>query len=186
MSIKVKSLSLIVIVLFLVSACDKSNHNGNITVPEPSGVDLEAIEEQLDSVDMTSGISDPDDIMQSDRIADTRERLQRRLEDSQTGTSEPMRYRLDVAPYSKFLDEEGYLSLNGRSLSDLQAHLGDPPVLVRQSVPNAPLRREVRVYMPYEKDPTGLYIFIENERVVNFRMDEFNGLRNSSLLDYFN
>lgn len=95
------------------------------------------------------------------------------------------RYRLDVAPYNQFADKDGYVNFIGVELERIQQVLGDAPIVVRQSVPGAPVRKEVRVYMPYQEDATGLYLFIQNEVVQDFRMDEFNGIRNSSILDYF-
>jgi len=37
--------------------------------------------------------------------------------------------------------------------------------------------------MPGEEDPTGLYIYFKGDRVFRSRLDEFNGLFNSGLLD---
>jgi hypothetical protein len=62
--------------------------------------------------------------------------------------------------------------------------LGSSPILVRQSIQGAPIRKEIRVYLPYEEDSTGLYLYFENERVVAFKLDEFNGIIHSGLLDY--
>lgn len=95
------------------------------------------------------------------------------------------RYRLDVAPFNRFADNNGYVNFIGVSLDRIQQVLGDAPIVVRQSIPGAPVRKEVRVYMPYQEDLTGLYLFIENEVVQDFRMDEFNGIQNSSIMDYF-
>lgn len=95
------------------------------------------------------------------------------------------RYRLDVAPYNQFADKDGYVNFIGVGLDRIQQVLGEAPIIVRQSVAGAPVRKEVRVYLPYQEDATGLYLFIQNEVVQDFRMDEFNGIQNSSILDYF-
>jgi hypothetical protein len=127
--------------------------------------------------------------------------MQQRLRDQQaqaagtgdeTSTSSPStdpsgsgRYRLNVAPYNQFADTNGFLNFTGTSLSAVQEQLGDAPVVVRMSRPGAPLRREVRVYFPFEEDPTGLYLFFRNEVVVSFKMDEFSGLQNPAIAEFF-
>lgn len=101
-------------------------------------------------------------------------------------TAEISMFTMQIAPYNAFLDANGYLSLAGVSLDRIQTELGDAPVVVRMARPGAPLRREVRVYFPYDEDPTGLYIFIRNESVVSFRLDEFSGLENPAIQAFFN
>jgi hypothetical protein len=119
----------------------------------------------------------------SDRVAQIQERLRNVGLPSDT-TNDTPGYRLDIAPYNHFLNPEGYLDLLGTTLDEIQEVLGDSPILVRQSVKGAPLRREIRVYFPYQEDATGLYLFFENEKVIEFRMDEFNGIIQSGILDY--
>jgi hypothetical protein len=120
----------------------------------------------------------------SDRISTIQERL---LPDQTTDpdvTAANLSYRLQVPPYDQFLNEEGYLDLLGRTLDEIDQVLGSSPILVRQSIQGAPIRKEIRVYLPYEEDSTGLYLYFENERVVAFKLDEFNGIIHSGLLDY--
>ena len=62
--------------------------------------------------------------------------------------------------------------------------LGEPPFLIRSIAVNPQANREIWIYMVAEKDPTGLYLFFKANRLVNSRLDEFNGLPNSGLLDY--
>jgi len=120
----------------------------------------------------------------SDRVQDLQSRL-RNVPDS-GDSSQPQRFRLNTEPYVNFLDEDGYLSLEGVTSDELTRVLGEAPVLVRQAVPGAPVRREVRVYLPYEQDSTGLFVFIRNEKVEFFTMDTFLGLANSSIInEYF-
>jgi hypothetical protein len=122
---------------------------------------------------------------QPDRISRTQQELLSRNESPQV-VSEAMRYKLDVAPYNRFADSEGYLNLIGVDITEIDNVLGSAPAVVKLSREGAPVRREVRVYMPYDKDPTGLYIYFLNEKVQHFRMDEFNGITNSSIMDFFN
>lgn len=63
--------------------------------------------------------------------------------------------------------------------------MGDAPIVVKQSIKDAPIRKEVRVYMPYAEDTTGLYLFIQNEIVLDFKLDEFNGIQYSSVMGFF-
>ncbi len=62
--------------------------------------------------------------------------------------------------------------------------LGEPPFLIRSIAVNPQANREIWIYMVAEKDPTGLYLFFKANRLVSSRLDEFNGLPNSGLLDY--
>ncbi|HAC15995.1 MAG TPA: hypothetical protein DCE78_08640 [Bacteroidetes bacterium] len=122
----------------------------------------------------------------SDRIEDAQQKLRDQLAagNNDQSQSEP-KYRLNVEPYNYFADKEGYVSFKGRELSEIQQILGDAPIIVKQSIAGAPIRKEVRVYMPYKEDATGLYLFIQNEIVQDFRLDEFNGIQNSSILEFF-
>lgn len=61
--------------------------------------------------------------------------------------------------------------------------LGEPPFLIRSIAANPEFNREIWVYMAGEESPTGLYLFFKANRLVQSRLDEFNGL-NSGLLDY--
>jgi hypothetical protein len=136
-----------------------------------------------DSSNNTSNDSNPTN-SQTDRIA----RTQQELLDRQTSQSisKPVGYKLDFEPYKYFTDANGYLNLLNVDINEVDRILGAAPVVMKQSREGAPVRREVRVYMPYDEDPTGLYIYFLNDKVESFRMDEFNGITNSSILEYFN
>lgn len=139
--------------------------------------------------EQTEVASDPDDIHSiqntDERISSAQQKLRDQLEQSNGGDQSPPQYRLDVAPYNYFADQEGFISFQGRTLEEIQRILGDAPIIVKQSVPGAPIRKEVRVYLPYNEDPTGLYLFIQNEIVQDFKLDEFNGIQNSSIMEFF-
>ncbi|MEW5921680.1 MAG: hypothetical protein AB1796_12190 [Bacillota bacterium] len=62
--------------------------------------------------------------------------------------------------------------------------LGEPPFLIRSIAANPVFNREIWIYMAGEEDPTGLYLFFKGNRLVSSRLDEFNGLYNSALLEY--
>ncbi len=74
-------------------------------------------------------------------------------------------------------------TLEGESVEQVRSLLGDPPVLLRSIAANPVYNREIWIYLPYEEDPTGLYIFFKGNQVIGNRLDEFTGLYNSGLLD---
>lgn len=120
---------------------------------------------------------------QSNRVRRAQDRL--RNQQKNESPQEKQRFKMDQEPYNSFADSDGYVDFVGASLSKIQEVLGDPPVLVRQSRSGAPVRKEVRVYFPYEKDSTGLYLYILNEEVESFTLDTFLGLANSNVFEYF-
>jgi len=131
--------------------------------------------------------SETDTIVNSNSTTDRIDAIQDRLGATDSlgfYSSETPKYKLDVSPYNQFLNTEGYLDLLGRSMTEIDAVLGESPIVVRQSIKGAPIRKEIRVYMPYQEDSTGLYIFFENERIIEFKMDEFNGIIQSGILDF--
>ncbi len=74
-------------------------------------------------------------------------------------------------------------TLVGKSIGEVRDLLGEPPVLLRSIARNPEFNREIWVFMPFEEDPTGLYIFFKGDRLSGSRIDEFNGVVNSGLLD---
>lgn len=174
--------------LLLILAC------GPGTDSPPGQNEVDARSDHTDEVSV-NGIYHSEDTVQTqsdvrnaNRVSDAQQRLQDRQRTADLGSAvdSDRRYRMQAEPYNAFNDQDGYLQLVGVTVDRLDEVLGEPPVLVRQSVEGAPVRREVRVYMPYEKDSTGLYIYIRNEEVVSFRLDTFMGLANSSVLEFFN
>lgn len=147
--------------------------------PQSSTQDSISVHAYTDSIKDTSENS----TSTSDRI----NAIQNRLVPTETGQIDTVytpKYKLDVSPYNKFLNDEGYLELLGRSMMEIDSVLGESPIMVRQSVSEAPIRKEIRVYLPYQEDTTGLYIYFENESVIQFKMDEFNGILQSGILDF--
>jgi hypothetical protein len=183
----------IILLLLLVSVSIIAACNGNEAPLKQSteiklGMDNSASEnaEQIATADGNehSSLESTSSVNQTDRIARAQQDLLARLESTPQSSTE-MRYRVDIEPYLHFTDSDGYLNLNNVEIREIDKVLGAAPVVIKQSRDGAPIRREVRVYMPYDEDPTGLYIYFLNDRVQSFRMDEFNGITNSSLLDYF-
>jgi len=172
-----------------------SGSNGNpAATSDQSAARAESTEQTEFSAEL-SDAAEPSGDAREDRIA----ALQQRLREQQSETafsdspnaelvSDPMntnRFRLTISPYNHFTDSAGFLNFTNVTLQNVQQQLGDAPVLVRMSRQGAPLRREVRVYFPYEEDSTGLYLFFRNEVVVAFQMDEFNGLSNPAIGAFF-
>lgn len=163
------------IVFFIIGCSVEQTESGSQTANQDSiSVDLTSEPQTDTSATRTET---------SDRIASIQDRLVP-IESTDSEQSDTPKYRLEVPPYSTFLNEEGYLDLLGRSMAEIDEVLGESPIVARQSIRGAPIRKEIRVYLPYEEDSTGLYIFFENERVIEFKMDEFNGIIQSGILDY--
>lgn len=72
-------------------------------------------------------------------------------------------------------------TLMGESVSEVKNLLGEPPVLVRSTAADPNYSREIWIYMPYDEDPTGLYVYFKGGKVVKSCLDEFNGLVGSSI-----
>lgn len=182
-----KYILLIGLLAWVTISCNDTNSNADSD-------QLTSETELLDSVSQDAPaemISELDDTVSNpqtdDRISSAQQKLRDQLEQSSDDDQpqSPSTYRLDVAPYNYFADRDGFVSFQGRTLEEIQHILGEAPIVVKQSVPGAPIRKEVRVYLPYKEDPTGLYLFIQNEVVLDFKLDEFNGIQNSSVLEFF-
>jgi hypothetical protein len=168
---------LLVISIFFLVSC---NSNPEEQLPA----------QQTQAVSTPEPVSPPTDVTETapptDRVRDAQQRLRDRDQAQNPEPSdEPRRYRLEIAPFNSFNDADGYFDITGASLQEVQRVLGEPPVLVRQGREGAPMRREVRVYFPYEEDSTGLYLYFVNETVESFRLDTFLGLANSDVMDFF-
>jgi FtsZ-binding cell division protein ZapB len=74
-------------------------------------------------------------------------------------------------------------TLTGEPVSRIQALFGEPPFLIRSIAANPAASREIRIYLPGGEDPTGVYLFFKGGRLHSSRIDEFNGLYGSGLLD---
>lgn len=181
-------LSLLVSVSVAVACSGNEAQNGNVSEVKTEMADS-AVEntDTITATDSNEHVSNESKTPanQTNRITRAQQELLAR-QGSESPATTDMRYKIDVEPYRHFTDADGYLDLINVDIREVDRVLGAAPVVMKQSREGAPIRREVRVYMPYDKDPTGLYIYFLNDRVESFRMDEFNGITNSSLLDYFN
>lgn len=74
-------------------------------------------------------------------------------------------------------------TLDGESTDRVRELLGEPPFLIRSIAVNPAFNREIWIFAPFEQDPTGLYLFFKGGELDRSRLDEFNGLYGSGLLD---
>ncbi len=112
--------------------------------------------------------------------------LQAALSELEEERARIARREIDHAPaegWEEYFPEPESTTLEGESVEDVLELLGEPPFMIRSiaALPNA--NREVWVYVPFEDDPTGLYLFFKGNRLESSRLDEFPGLYLSGLLD---
>lgn len=74
-------------------------------------------------------------------------------------------------------------TLEGESVEQVRELLGEPPALLRSIAEDPAFNREIWIYMPFEEDSTGLYLFFKSNQLTGSRLDEFTGLPYSGLLD---
>lgn len=65
--------------------------------------------------------------------------------------------------------------LIGKTKDEAEDILGAPLILLREAT------KEVWIYHPYDTDSTALYIYIQEDKVTNGFLDEYNGLGNSEI-----
>jgi type II secretory pathway pseudopilin PulG len=92
-------------------------------------------------------------------------------------------FRAPRQGWEEYFPDPDSTTLEGEPVERVRSLMGEPPVLLRSIAANPVYNREIWIYMPYEEDPTGLYIYFKGNRVIGSRLDEFNGLYNSGLLD---
>jgi hypothetical protein len=85
--------------------------------------------------------------------------------------------------WEQYFPEAEETTLTGESTNRVRELLGRPPVLIRSIAANQQFNREIWVYMPFDEDPTGLYLFFKGDRLDSSLKNEFNGLYGSGLLD---
>jgi len=80
-----------------------------------------------------------------------------------------------------FFPDHGTTTLVDKHVGEVEKVLGPPPFLVRSTAVNPRFNREVWIFLPYDEDPTGLYVYFKGDRVHKSRLDEFNGLPGSTI-----
>lgn len=183
---------LICIALILASvaltACGEKAETPDIPVSEvPADVPLPETERPVtphtDTTEHpTAEAADTTEYAQSDASGTTAE--VERPQDRTTGRMRPevMAYRPE---FRGIIGDDNRPTVMGKTTGEVDAILGEPRALVRQTAANPEFSREVRIYSPYEEDPTGFYVYFRGGVVVEERMDEFNGLYGSAVLEWF-
>lgn len=88
--------------------------------------------------------------------------------------------------YRPLLNENNELLLTGRTVDELLELIGEPMSMLRQGQRGSGWHKEVWVLPIYQEDSTGLYIYIQNGKVADWRLDTFVGLRSHpQLLEWF-
>ena len=88
--------------------------------------------------------------------------------------------------YKPLLDVNNQLDITGRSVDELLELIGEPMSMIRQGQRGSEWHKEVWILPIYQKDSTGLYIYIENNRVTDWRLDTFVGIgSHPQLIEWF-
>ncbi len=88
--------------------------------------------------------------------------------------------------YKPLLNENNELVVSGRSVDELLELIGEPMSMIRQGQRGSGWHKEVWVLPIYQEDSTGLYLYIQNNQVVDWRLDTFVGIGNHpQLLEWF-
>ena len=83
------------------------------------------------------------------------------------------------------LDDNNRLHVLNRTTEALKNDLGEPIAMIREGEPGGENTKEAWVYRVYSQDATGLYIFFEGDRSVDFTLDTFSGVSGSRLERWF-
>lgn len=97
-------------------------------------------------------------------------------------------YELEINRYphpgwEQYFPDFETTTLEGYSTAEIRELLGEPPYLIRSIAVVEEASREIWIFMAYEEDPTGLYLFFKGDELHSSVLDEFNGLYNSGLLE---
>ncbi len=88
--------------------------------------------------------------------------------------------------YENLLNEDDELVVSGRTVEELLDLIGEPPHLLRQGHRGSGWHKEIWILPIYQEDSTGLYIYIEDGEVADWRLDTFMGIgSHEQLLDWF-
>lgn len=88
--------------------------------------------------------------------------------------------------YKPLLNEHDELVVSGRSVEELLEMIGEPMSMIRQGQRGSGWHKEVWILPIYREDSTGLYLYIQNGQVVDWRLDTFVGIGNHpNLLEWF-
>ncbi len=106
--------------------------------------------------------------------------IQDRLRQSEDTLSPDPGYQIDLPQFDAFRTEAGTVRFEGKTLAEVTSALGEP------FTSRVSGTKSVLLYRVYPDDSTALYLFMKDDVVEQFRLDEFNGWDGSSALNWFN
>lgn len=167
-------------------------------VDEPGAAEQEVIDQQREERQAEENAL-PEEIEETDPVAE-----HAGMYDQQNGNAEPEANAGDSADeeadrdavtisrdvinpeYENLLNEDNELVVSGRTVDELLDLIGEPPHMLRQGHRGSGWHKEVWILPIYQEDSTGLYIYIENGQVADWRLDTFVGIgSHEQLLDWF-
>jgi len=116
---------------------------------------------------------------QTETAPDKISSIQDRLRQAEDGLTPDPGYRIDQPRFDAFRTEAGTVRFEGKTRAEVTSALGEP-FTSRESG-----NKSVLLYRVYPDDSTALYLFMKDDVVEQFRLDEFNGWDGSSALHWF-
>lgn len=134
-------------------------------------------------------LPEPDTVVDPERQDEPAQQQSMQDQNSQPDRARPV---VTIPPevitpeYKPLLNERNELVVSGRTVDELIELIGEPPHLLRQGHRGSGWHKEVWILPIYQEDSTGLYIYIRNGNVEDWRLDTFVGLGNHpQLLEWF-
>jgi len=157
------------------------------TPVEPETPELESVDEDADpeqgQVTRDRNEDDPNAVANASEPQDRTDRDQQADQDRPVVTIPP---EVMNPEYRALLNEDNELIVSGRSVDELLELIGEPMSMIRQGQRGSGWHKEVWILPIYQEDSTGLYIYIENGQVADWRLDTFVGIGNHpQLLEWF-
>lgn len=146
---------------------------------------LTALQQQMTALEQTNAQLEN----QNEALREEVKALQQQLangtgEDGQDGGTGIVISRFPRPGWEAYFPDAETTTLQGEPVDKVRNLLGEPPYLIRSIAASPDFNREIWIYQAGEEDPTGLYLFFKANRLVQSRLDEFNGLYGSGLLEY--
>jgi hypothetical protein len=107
----------------------------------------------------------------------------RQLQVQPETSAEPQINRFPKTGWEAYFPTAETTTLAGQTTGRVRELLGEPPFLIRGIAANPEFNREIWIFNAAPEDPTGLYLFFKANKLNSSRLDEFQGLYNSGLLD---
>lgn len=147
--------------------------------PDDSGDNLNARIKQLES-------KNEELLKEKESLQKTVTDLETKVEKLQTPANKSSGLVINRQPKSgwqQYFPTPETTTLVGKNTDYIRQLLGEPPFLIRSIAVNPEFSREIWVYTTDGGDSTGLYLFFKGGLLNSSRLDEFNGLYGSDLLN---